>query len=151
MSRFVLAVSCVVVLFLSACAPPPRGPAKKENPTSEKTVFPTAKAIGRNVPVSLQATGAFIAEESSDIAPAVGGRVASTPAEVGDYVRKGQAICVLEQREAQLKLDQARAGREQARFLLSQAQSRVNPEQNCRPRLIIYGSAHWRAKNVGEV
>lgn len=125
MSRFISAVSCVVVLFLSACASPPRGPAKKENASSEKVVFTTAKVTTRSVPVSLQATGAFIAEESSDVAPAVGGRVASTPVEVGDYVRKGQAICVLEQREAQLKLDQARAVREQAKFMLSQAQSRV--------------------------
>jgi RND family efflux transporter MFP subunit len=45
--------------------------------------------------------------------------------DVGDYVRKGQAICVLEQREAQLRVDQARAGREQAKFMFNQAQSRV--------------------------
>lgn len=114
-----------ILFVLSACAPPPGGPAKKEKASSEKIVFATAKATVRNVPVSFQATGAFIAEESSDIAPAVGGRVAGTPVEVGDYVRKGQAICILEQRDAQLRLDQSRAGREQARFLLSQAQSRV--------------------------
>jgi RND family efflux transporter MFP subunit len=51
--------------------------------------------------------------------------VASTPVEVGDYVRKGQAICILEQRDAQLRFEQARAGREQAKFMLNQAQSRV--------------------------
>jgi RND family efflux transporter MFP subunit len=45
--------------------------------------------------------------------------------EAGDFVKKGQPICVLEQREAHLKLDQSRAGREQAKFILSQAQSRV--------------------------
>jgi RND family efflux transporter MFP subunit len=115
----------IVILFLSACAPPPGARAKKENAPSEKIVYSTAKAAVRNVPVSFQATGAFIAEESSDVAPAIGGRVASTPVEVGDYVRKGEAICVLEQRDAQLRLDQARAGREQTKFLLSQAQSRV--------------------------
>jgi RND family efflux transporter MFP subunit len=55
----------------------------------------------------------------------VGARVAPTPVEIGDFVRKGQAICVLEQREAQLRVDQARAGREQAKFVLSQVQSKV--------------------------
>ena len=84
-----------------------------------------AKAVARIAPNYFQATGSFIAEESSDVAPTIGGRVADTPVEVGDYVKKGQAICVLEHRDAQLKLDQARAGREQSKFILSQAQSRV--------------------------
>ncbi len=123
MFRLIVPLS-FIVLFLSACAPPP-GARKKESASNEKIVYATAKATVRSVPVSFQATGAFIAEESSDVAPAIGGRVAATPVEVGDYVKKGQAICVLEQRDAQLRLDQARAGREQARFILSQAQSRV--------------------------
>jgi RND family efflux transporter MFP subunit len=124
MSRVISLLSCVV-LFMTACAPPTEGPAKKEKASTEKTVYTVARAEVRSVPVSFQATGAFIAEESSDVAPAVGGRVASTPVEVGDHVAKGQPICVLEQRDAQLRLDQARAGREQTKFLLSQAQSRV--------------------------
>ncbi|MBP1621991.1 MAG: efflux transporter, family, subunit [Acidobacteria bacterium] len=124
MSRLIFPLS-FFVLFLSACAPPLGGPVKKEKPSNEKIVYTTAKAIARDVQVSFQATGSFIAEESSDVAPAIGGRVAATPVDVGDYVRKGQAICVLEQREAQLRVDQARAGREQAKFMFNQAQSRV--------------------------
>jgi len=123
MSRLISPLSFFVI-FLSACSPPSGGPAKKEKPP-EKIVYSTARAVVRSVAVSFQATGAFIAEESSDVAPAIGGRVASTPVDVGDYLRKGQAICVLEQRDAQLRLDQARAGREQAKFMLNQAQSRV--------------------------
>lgn len=124
MFRLTLFLSFIILLF-SACSPPKGAPIKGANASNEKIVFNTAKATVRNVPSSFQATGAFIAEESSDVAPAIGGRVASTPVEVGDYVRKGQAICVLERRDAQLKLDQSRAGREQAKFILSQAQSRV--------------------------
>jgi RND family efflux transporter MFP subunit len=126
MLRRILPLS-IGILFLSACAPPPGARAKKEsaNVSAEKAVYATARAEVRSVPISFQATGAFIAEESSDVAPAVGGRVASTPVEVGDFIRKGQEICMLEQRDAQLKLDQSRAGREQAKFFLSQAQSRV--------------------------
>src|SRR5512139_3677878 len=105
MSRLISPLS-FLVMFLSACAPPPGGSTKKEQPSNERIVYSTARAVVRNVPVSFQATGAFIAEESSDLAPAIGGRVASTPVEVGDYVRKGQAICVLEQRDTQLRLDQ---------------------------------------------
>jgi RND family efflux transporter MFP subunit len=124
MSRIIVSLS-LVVLLMSACAPPSGGPAKKEGIAGEKIVYATAQAFVRNVPVSFQATGAFIAEESSDLAPAGGGRVASTPVEIGDFVRKGQAICLLEPRDAQLRVDQAKASREQAKFMLNQTQSRV--------------------------
>ncbi len=116
----------LIVLFMTACPGPPQsGPVSAREDATRKPVVTVAKATVRSVPSSFQATGSFIAEESSDVAPTIGGRVASTPVEVGDYVRKGQAICILEQRDAQLRLEQARAGREQAKFLLNQAQSRV--------------------------
>lgn len=127
-----LRVYCALLLsvfFMTGCPGPgpggrPGSDKKKEGP-STKPVVATAKAAVRVVPRYFEATGSFIAEESSDVAPSVGGRVAATPVEAGDFVRKGQAICVLEQRDAQLRVDQARAVREQARFVLNQAQSRV--------------------------
>jgi len=125
MTRLTLPV-LLSTLFLSACAPPPGGPQKAaKNLPAEKIIYSTSKAVVRDVPVYIQATGSFIAEDSSDVAPAIGGRVAATPVEIGDFVRKGQILCRLEERDAQLRLDQARAGLEQAKFLLRQAQSRV--------------------------
>jgi RND family efflux transporter MFP subunit len=124
MFRLILLLSFIVPL-LSACTPPPGIAKKAENVSSENIVYSTARATIREVPAYIQATGSFIAEESSDVAPAIGGRVAATPVEIGDYVRKEQAICRLEERDAKLKLDQARAGLEQVKFVLRQAQSRV--------------------------
>lgn len=110
---------------MSACSGP-KGPAAKAEKDPHKTiVYTTAKAVLKEVPSSFNANGSFIAEETSDIAPAINGRVADTPVNVGDFVRKGQVLCRLEEREAQLKLDQARASLEQARFIMRQAQSRV--------------------------
>jgi RND family efflux transporter MFP subunit len=120
-----MALLSTAAFFLSACSPPPGSDSRKGKTSSEKTVVTTVKATVKEVPISFQATGSFTAEEISDVAPVIGGRVAATPVEVGDYVRKGQAICVLEQRDAQLRLEQARAGREQSKFMLSQAQSKV--------------------------
>ncbi len=124
MSRTSLSLS-MILLLLSACAPPPGGRKKEDNAAVKNIVYSTATAAVREVPAYIQATGSFIAEESSDVAPAVGGRVAATPVEIGDFVKKGDLICRLEDRDAQLRLDQARAAVEQARFLLRQAQSRV--------------------------
>jgi multidrug efflux pump subunit AcrA (membrane-fusion protein) len=116
----------IVILVLSACAPPSRDPKKEsKNLPAEKIVYSTVSAIIRDVPAYIQATGSFVAEETSDVAPAIAGRVASTPVEIGDLVKKGQLLCTLEDRDARLKLDQVRAGLEQAKFLLRQAQSRV--------------------------
>lgn len=121
----------LVVLFLSACSRP-KGPGagKAENDPNEKIVYATAKAVMEEVSASFQASGSFVAEETSDIAPAISGRVAVTPVDVGSFVKKGQVICRLEERDAQLKLDQARASLEQAKFILRQSQSRVGLSGN---------------------
>jgi multidrug efflux pump subunit AcrA (membrane-fusion protein) len=99
--------------------------AEKTEMEYEKIVFSTAQAVVREVPGSFQANGSFVAEEISDITPAVSGRVEATPVDVGSFVTKGQIICQLEKRDAELRLDQAHASLEQARFMLSQAESRV--------------------------
>ena len=84
-----------------------------------------AKAVARTVPASFQETGSFIADETSDIAPLVAGRVLATPVNVGDFVKQGQVICELDHRDAQLRLDQARAALDQATAGVRQTQSRI--------------------------
>jgi RND family efflux transporter MFP subunit len=79
----------------------------------------------RQVAADFEETGSFIAEESSDIAPPVAGRVISAPVDVGAHVRKGQVICELDHRDARLKLDQAKAQFEEATASVRQAQSRI--------------------------
>ena len=108
---------------------------------SEKIVVVTARAVVREVPGSFQANGSFVAEEASDITPAVSGRVEATPVDVGSFVTRGQIICQLEKRDAELRLDQARASLEQAKFMLSQAESRVG----------LRGGAEFNPENVPEV
>jgi RND family efflux transporter MFP subunit len=82
-------------------------------------------AVEREVPADFEETGSFMADESSDIAPPVAGRVVSTPVDVGARVRQGEVICELDHRDAQLKLDQARAQLAQATAELRQMQTRI--------------------------
>jgi len=140
MFRFRMALILVPVLLTAACGGPPKGPGKADT-ESEKTSFSTATAVVREVPGSFQANGSFVAEDTSDIAPAVGGRVAATPVQVGDFVRQGQVICQLEKKDAELRIDQSRAALEQAKFQLSQAQSRVG----------LSGGAEFNPESVPEV
>lgn len=142
MSRFYLSLSLMAVVFSAACSGPKSpGPGKAEKDPRAKIIYATANAEVREVPASFQASGSFVAEETSDIAPAISGRVAATPVDAGDFVRKGQLICRLEERDAQLRLDQARASLEQAKFVLRQAQSRVGYS----------GSANFNPETVPEV
>jgi multidrug efflux pump subunit AcrA (membrane-fusion protein) len=90
-----------------------------------KVPVTTAQAVTRTVPAAFQETGTFVADETSDIAPMVPGRVLSTPVNVGDFVKHGQIVCELDHRDAQLRLDQARAALDQATAGVRQSQSRI--------------------------
>jgi len=97
------------------------GPAEAPKPV----VVSTAPVAARQVQADFQETGTFMADESSDVAPPVAGQVVSTPVNAGDRVRQGQVICELDHRDAQLKLDQAKAQLQQATASLRQAQTRI--------------------------
>lgn len=121
-----IGAGCLLVLSLAiaGCASKEKviaaGPAEKK-----PTVVPTAIAVARTVPADFQETGSFAADEISDVAPMVAGRVVSTPVNVGDRVKQGQVICELDHRDAQLKLDQARAQLNEATASVRQVQSRI--------------------------
>ena len=83
----------------------------------------TSVAEEREVPADFEETGSFIADEISDIAPPVAGRVTSTPVDVGAHVAQGQVICELDHRDAQMKLDQAKALLAEATASVRQAQT----------------------------
>jgi membrane fusion protein, multidrug efflux system len=124
MKRLALIAILISVAFAAGCssqkelaAAPAAGP--------KKIAVSTARAAVRNVPAAFEETGTFAADETSDIAPPVAGRVIATPVNVGDFVKQGQVICELDHRDAQLKLDQARAQLDQATAGLRQSQSRI--------------------------
>jgi multidrug efflux pump subunit AcrA (membrane-fusion protein) len=124
MNRPVVITLVLTSLFLAGCASNPQ--AASAGPVGPKQVpVTTALAVTRTVPAAFQETGTFVADETSDIAPMVPGRVIATPANVGDFVKQGQVVCELDHRDAQLRLDQARAALDQATAGVRQSQSRI--------------------------
>ena len=116
----------VVAAALMSFACGSRQAVVQANAPDAKTVsVSTATAITREVPADFEETGSFVADESSDIAPPVAGRVISTPVNVGDHVKTGQVICELDHRDAELKLEQARAQYAEATASVRQARSRI--------------------------
>jgi len=101
----------------------------------------TVRAVTRQVSSSVQVTGSFLAEESSDVAPPAAGRVIETPVDAGAFVKDGQVLAKLEDRDAQLRLQAAEASEQQAEASLRQAESRIGLTQG----------GKFEANNVPEV
>lgn len=115
-------IALLGIALMTGCASKP----KVEDAAAAKPVaVQTAEATSREVPADFEETGSFVADESSDIAPPVAGRVIATPVDVGAHVTQGQVICELDHRDAELKLQQARAQLQEATFGVRQAQSRI--------------------------
>jgi len=85
----------------------------------------TAAVLGQDEPVTLQATGSFVADEDSDVAPEASGRVVATPVDVGQYVKEGTVLVRLRSVDAGLRLDEAKAAiaRTEANVRLAESQN----------------------------
>lgn len=97
---------------------------------------PISIAVGktevRNVPAYIQATGSLIADETSDIAPKVAGKVANVSADVGDFVSQGSVIARIDDSDARRQVASAQAGVKQAVAGVRQAEAKLGLEPNGR-------------------
>jgi multidrug efflux pump subunit AcrA (membrane-fusion protein) len=133
-----LCLTAACVLFVSACGRSESsaaaakggkkgGEARTGEPaeTAPPVAVTTARAESREVPSYVQATGSLVAEETSDVASQASGQVVSTPVGVGAFVRQGDVVARLNDRDARLRLQQAQAGVGQAVAAVRQAEARI--------------------------
>ncbi len=120
---------CVLAAVTAACGGS-AAPAQAADAAAGTPGHPVDVVVGevaeRNVALTIQATGAFAADEVSDVAAETPGLVAATPVDVGDRVAAGAVIARLNTADAVLRLDQARAGLLQAEAAAAQARERHN-------------------------
>ena len=109
-------VVCTTALMSGCGGDDARANTTTSSAAAEAAVVPVAvaTAIKRDVPTVVRATGTFTPDESSDVAPQVSGQVLKTLANVGDTVKADQPLVLLDDRDARLRLDQARASLERA-------------------------------------
>lgn len=91
-------------------------------PTSAVAVTP---AITRQLPRFLEATGSLAADEQTDVAPTVGGKVVFVGVDLGNFVQRGAVLVRLDDRDARIRLEQATAQVTQAEASVRQAQARI--------------------------
>ncbi len=107
--------------------------AKSAAPAPQAAATPaitTVRVTVRQVSASVQATGSFIAQDSSDVAPETSGVIVETPVDVGSFVAQGQVIARLDDRDAKLRLQQAEAAQQQAIAAVRQAESKIGLAEN---------------------
>ncbi|CAN5359793.1 efflux RND transporter periplasmic adaptor subunit [soil metagenome] len=88
------------------------------------------KAISREVPAVIQTTGSLVADETSDIAPKVAGKVVNIYANVGEFIGSGSVIAKIDDKDARLRLAEAQAGVKQAQTAVRQAEVRLGLAAN---------------------
>jgi multidrug efflux pump subunit AcrA (membrane-fusion protein) len=126
MKRLLLIPAALLAL---SCGSRPEATTTAQAAAPKTVSVTTATAVTKEVPAGFEETGTFVADESSDIAPPVAGRVISTPVDVGARVKAGQVICELDHRDAELRLQQAKALYNEAEAAVRQARSRIGLNQ----------------------
>ena len=102
--------------------------------TETRTVdVETVQAIVQPIPTYIEATGNLASDAQTDVAPAVGGKIVQVNFDIGSYVQKGSVLLRLDDRDARIRIEQAKAqvvqqrkAVDQAVAALRQAQSRLN-------------------------
>jgi RND family efflux transporter MFP subunit len=126
--QFVLILLALSMGVIAACgaeqAPDATTPAAENAPREPVTVS-VQPAVERTLPQVVEATGTFVADETSEVTPQVSGQIVETPVDVGDTVKAGQLLVRLDDRDARLRLMQAEAALQQAAAQAARAQAEV--------------------------
>ncbi|HEX8709665.1 MAG TPA: efflux RND transporter periplasmic adaptor subunit [Pyrinomonadaceae bacterium] len=85
----------------------------------------TAPAIMRQLPRFFEATGSLAADEQTDVAPAIGGKVVAVGVDLGSFVQRGAVLVRLDDRDARIRLEQASAQVAQSEAGVRQAEARI--------------------------
>ena len=101
-----------------------------ETKSEEAITVTTGKTVSRQVPSYIQTTGSFVADESSNVASKVAGKVSNVYVNVGEFVSQGKVILKLDDRDAKLRLTEAEVGVKQAEVSIRQAEARLGLSQN---------------------
>jgi multidrug efflux pump subunit AcrA (membrane-fusion protein) len=91
----------------------------------EAVEITVGKVESREVPDFIQATGSLVADERSNIAPKVAGKISNIAVNVGQFVTSGTVIARIDDRDSRLQLASAQASVKQAVAAVRQAEARL--------------------------
>lgn len=121
-------LGALILAFTISCGRSGGGGNRNANSadTGDAPITVTAgRSVSREVPAFIQATGSLIADETSDVAPKVAGKIVDVSANVGQFVTQGSVIAKIDDKDARLRLAEAKAGVTQAIAGVRQAEARL--------------------------
>jgi multidrug resistance efflux pump len=128
---FRLLVVFFQLLWIISCSSSKAEEQSKAGGEEKKTISITVdKAEAREIPAYIQATGSFTADEESEIAPKVAGKITNVYANVGEFVGRGKTIAKIDDRDARLRLAEAEARVKQSQAAVRQAEARLGLRPN---------------------
>ena len=123
-----------ISLLASACGSRSAADTRSVSGATESESAPVqttvAKTEARNVPAFIQATGSLIADEVSNVAPKVAGKVVNVSVNVGQFVAQGAEVAKLDDRNGRLDLAAAEASVKQAQAAVRQAEAKLGLSPN---------------------
>lgn len=118
----------IVTVLLGGCGYFGSSRASEENtttPPEEAVTITVGRSQIQQIPDYIQATGSMVADEVSNVAPKVAGRVADVAVNVGQFVTQGSVVARIDDRDARLRLAAAQASLKQAEASVRQAEARL--------------------------
>lgn len=113
-------------LLMTSCGSNANSATVNANTQPEVVDVTTAAATIVPIPTYIEATGNLTSDAQTDVAPAVGGKIVEVNFDIGSYVTQGSVLVRLDPRDAQIRLDQARAQVEQQRQAVQQAEANAD-------------------------
>jgi len=130
-----LSVVLIISTVLSGCGKSESGTGNRQNNAnsnsqSEVITITVDKSVAREIPAFIQSTGSLTADETSNIAPKVAGKVVNIYVNVGQFVASGKVIAKIDDKDARLQLLEAQANVKQAIAAVRQAEARLGLTPN---------------------
>ena len=150
-----ITIGLLLTALLSSACSGDRAADRRGNSNTQEVpaiAVTTARVEARNVPAFIQATGSLIADETSDVAPKVAGKVANVSVDVGDFVSQGAVIAKIDDSDARRQLAAAQARVKQEIASVRQAEAKLGLEPNGRfnasriPEVRAAGAAYEQAE-----
>lgn len=111
--------------FFSSSDRPQRANTNSADTAEAVVAITVGRTEAREVPAVVQATGSMVADESSNVAPKIAGKVADIAVNAGDFVSSGDVIARIDDRDARLRLASAEASVKQTQAAVRQAEARL--------------------------
>lgn len=154
-SAILIAASSVVFAACGGSKAANANNANSANALPTEVETKTAQAIVKNLPTYFEATGNLASDATTDVAPTVAGKITAVNFDIGSYVQKGSVLIQIDNRDAQIRIEQTQAQTLQAQSNVIQAQSNVQQAetnvQQVRAQLGLPAGKTFEVNQVAEV